>query len=125
MTLLDYVPFAYGAICSGVVLFQVALVLGAPWGPITQGGSHPGRLPVSGRIVAAASIVVLVGMALAIASAAGLWPHWPRWTSWAALAVQFVSTVLNWITPSRPERLLWAPITSVMLALAASAVVAS
>ena len=122
MTVNNAIALIYAAVCLGVICFQVALVFGAPWGRVTQGGTHAGKLPVSGRIVAGLSILVLAGMALAVLSATGGWPHWPRWVSWAALAVQSVSMLLNWITPSRPERRLWAPITSVMLALAALAV---
>lgn len=102
----------------GVIGFQIALIFGAPWGRITQGGQTEGPLPRSGRIVAAASILVLVGMALAIQSAEGHWPGWPSWTGLVAVAVLAVSTILNWITPSAPERRLWAPIMTVMFVLA-------
>jgi len=115
-------PLLYAAACFGAICFQVALIAGAPWGPVTQGGTNPGALPLSGRIIAVVSIILLLGMAGGVASAAGAWPHWPRWTGWAALVVQAVSTFLNWITPSRAERRLWGPITSVMLALAALSV---
>ena len=108
----------YLAICAGVVCFQVALILGARWGHLTQGGRYRGALPLAGRIAASLSILILVGMAFGITSAAGLWPHWPGWTGWVALALQAVSTVMNWITPSRPERRLWGPVTTVMAGLA-------
>lgn len=98
--------------------FQIALVAGAPWGRITQGGQHEGALPRSGRIIACASIFVVVGMAGAIASSAGLWPHWSQWTGWVALAIHALSAVLNWITPSRAERMLWGPITLALLVFA-------
>lgn len=110
--------FIYCAIIVGVIGFQVALILGAPWGRITQGGQVDGPLPLSGRIVAAVSIVLLVGMALAVLSADGRWPGWPSWTGWSAVAMNAVMMVLNWITPSPPERKLWGPITTVIFALA-------
>ena len=31
-----------------VILFQLFLVFGAPWGEFTQGGRHKGVLPTSG-----------------------------------------------------------------------------
>ena len=37
---------------------------------------------------------------------------------WGALGIQAVSTLLNWITPSRPERRLWGPVTTAMFAMA-------
>lgn len=108
----------YAVICAGVIGFQICLIGGAPWGRLTQGGSHPEALPGSNRVFAAISIVLLTLMVCSILSAAGIWPHWPPWVGWGALGIQAVSTLLNWITPSRPERLLWAPVTTVMLALA-------
>lgn len=110
--------FIYCAVILGVIGFQVALILGAPWGRITQGGQIEGPLPLSGRIVAAVSIFLLVGMALAILSADGRWPGWPSWTGWGAVAMNAGMMVLNWITPSRSERNLWGPITTVIFVLA-------
>ena len=112
----------YAISCCGVIGFQIALIAGAPWGPITQGGTHERALPLSGRVAACASIFILLGLACAIRSAAGLWPFWPGWTAWIALAVQALSTLANWITPSKPERRLWAPITSFLLATALGAI---
>lgn len=69
--------------------------------------------------MAAVSIGVLVFMAAAILSAAGLggWTL-PRWTAWAALAVTALSMILNWITPSRRERAVWGPFMTFQTALA-------
>lgn len=106
----------------GVIGFQIALIFGAPWGRITQGGQVEGPLPLPGRIAAAVSILILAAMALAILSADGRWPHWPVWTGWMAVAMAALVALLNWITPSAPERRLWGPITSVMLAVALAVV---
>ena len=72
-----------------------------------------------GRIFAGASVFVLLGMAFSVLSAAGIWPRWPIWTGWVALGIQALSTLANWATRSMPERKLWAPITSVLLCVAA------
>lgn len=111
--------YFYGAMIIGVIGFQIALILGAPWGRLTQGGQTQGPLPLAGRLMAAVSIGILIGLVLAIASADGRAPHWPAWTGWLALAMHGVMTVLNWITPSVPERKLWGPLTTLMLAVAA------
>lgn len=108
----------YALMCAGVVLFQLALIFGAPWGRITQGGNHEGALPMRGRVFAAVSLVLMVLMGTAMLSAAGALDLWPRWMGWAALGITAISCVLNWITPSRPERLLWGPTLLVMLLLA-------
>ncbi len=106
----------YALGCMALVFFQIALIAGAPWGRITQGGRHEGPLPLSGRVIAAVSIPVLVGQGLAILSAAGF-PGlgWPLWT---AFGVAVASTILNGITPSAPERHLWFPVTLILSALA-------
>jgi hypothetical protein len=115
----------YALAVAGVIGFQVCLMAGAPWGRLTQGGGQEGALPASGRVAAGVSIALLVFMGAGITGAAGLPPQWPPWTGWVALSIQAVSTLLNWITPSVPERRLWAPITSVMLGLAAYVVLVS
>jgi hypothetical protein len=118
----DSLAVLFIAACIGAISFQIAILAGAPWGHLTQGGRFLGKLPIAGRAVALVSIIILLLMALAVSSAAGGWPNWPDWTGWVALSLQTASTVVNWITPSRPERLLWGPINSVMLGLAAAVV---
>lgn len=109
----------YGSACLAIVFFQIALIAGAPLGAYTQGGKHEGALPLSGRLVAAVSVPVVLFQALAILSAAGF-PGlgWPVWTGWLAFVVQAITTVLNSLTPSKPERAVWAPVTLVMTAMA-------
>jgi hypothetical protein len=114
----------YVLIIAGVIVFQLCLIAGAPWGRLTQGGRHDGVLPAPARIAAVLSVALLACMGAAIASSAGLPPHWPEWTGWAATGVQVLSMILNWVTPSLPERRLWGPITTAMLALCAFVVLA-
>lgn len=117
---LEQIPAVlYALIIALVVLFQLCLIFGAPWGQITQGGRYEGPLPVTGRVAALLSVPILICMGASITSAAGLVPDWEDWTAYIAIAVQALSTTLNWITPSQKERLLWGPITSGMLLLAA------
>lgn len=108
----------YVFIILGVVVFQFCLIAGAPWGRVTQGGRHHGSLPISGRVVAGTSVVLLVFMAIGIASEAKLIAGLPKWVPYTGLTIQALSALLNWITPSRIERLIWAPITTLMLTLA-------
>ena len=115
----------YGLIIVAVIVFQFCLICGAPWGQLTQGGRNKGALPVRGRVAAGFSIPLLICMGAGITSAAGMMPNWPVWATYLVLAVQALSTLLNWITPSRAERLLWGPITSVMLGLAVYVVFSS
>lgn len=108
----------YMALLLGVVAFQVAVIVGAPWGHLTQGGRHLGQLPPRRRVVAGVSIALLLCMGAAIASFVGLGPSLPAWVGWAVVAVQALSTLANWATPSAAERRLWAPINTLMLAAA-------
>ena len=61
----------YAVVCGGVIVFQICLIAGAPWGRLTQGGTHPEALPRSGRVFAAISAVLLTLMAGSVLSAAG------------------------------------------------------
>lgn len=116
--MLPVLSLAYVAMILGVIAFQVALIAGAPWGHLTQGGRRDGPLDAVGRWAAAVSILLLVLMALAMLSASGGWPGWPRWTGWAVVATNLAMMAANWATPSVPERRLWGPVTTVMAALA-------
>jgi hypothetical protein len=100
------------------MLFQVALILGAPWGHMTQGRTEKGPLPRRARSGAVLSLVILALMGAAILSAVGRWPGWPLWTGWLAMAMSGISMLLNWITPSAAERQLWGPVTTMMFLLA-------
>lgn len=115
-----WVIATYCLLMLGNVAFQFALIAGAPWGRITQGGAHKGPLPRRGRIIAAVSAVLLVLMALSVVAKAGYLSDWPAWTYWTTVVIQGISMILNWITPSAAERRLWGPITLVLFGLAAS-----
>ena len=115
----EQIAHLYATAQLAIAFFQVALIAGAPLGRYTQGGAQEGVLPLKGRVIAALSIPVVILQGLAILSAAGF-PglNWPLWTGWAAAAVTGVSLILNLITPSQAERALWAPVLSVLLAMA-------
>ena len=111
--------YLYVLILGAVVIFQLCLIFGAPWGKYTQGGRYKGTLPINGKIAAGFSIPILIFLGASISSAAGLMPFWERWTAYVAIAIQSLNTILNWISPSRKEKLLWGPVTSLLLLFAA------
>jgi hypothetical protein len=112
-----------------VAAFQVALVLGAPWGEYTQGGVARGALAVSGRIVAAVSCLVSVLMAGAILARAGEGPLRRLSTrvvtvlAWMTMVFAVITVVLNLITRSTAERAIWAPVSIVLLLLVVTVMV--
>lgn len=120
MTGVTVAAVVYGVLACVATLFQFVLALGAPWGRFTLGGRYPGRVPVPNRVAAVVQGGVLVFLALVVTARGGVFPGYsfPGWTIWLAVGVAAVSAVLNTITPSKPERLLWGPITWVMLAAA-------
>ncbi|MEM9224297.1 MAG: hypothetical protein AAGB11_18110 [Pseudomonadota bacterium] len=116
--IIELFAYIYCGFIVGTIGFQIALIAGAPWGRLTQGGRHGGALPVSGRVAAGISIVILLGFGLAILSASGGWPNWPRWTGWLTVSLQALVALANCATRSKAERRLWAPITTLKLLLA-------
>ena len=117
MTTAAAVTFAI--VTAGVVMFQVGLALGAPWGAYAMGGKFPGRYPAAMRVAALVQAALLVVVALVVLSAAGLaLPSASRsfpWLIWLAVAFSAVSVVLNAITPSAGERRIWVPVAVAML----------
>lgn len=104
-------------LCAGNIAFQTALILGAPWGEITQGGRQRGALDPKGRILAGISIPIIIFQAAAMADAGGLLSlDLARGWGWLAVGICVLTLVLNLITPSRKERMLWAPIAALMCA---------
>ena len=92
-----------------------------------MGGAFPGVLPPALRAVAAVQACVLALLTGIVVARAGvalpLWSHAARRWIWLAVALSGISLVLNLITPSSGERILWAPAS--LLLLASSLVVAT
>lgn len=114
-----------------VAAFHAALVLGAPWGALTQGGATSGSLAASGRSAAAVSCAVSIVMASAILGRVGRGPFGLRSSriatvlAWLTTAYAVIAVVLNLITRSSAERALWAPVSIVLLGLITFVMVAT
>lgn len=106
---------AYAGLAALPTAMQLALAAGAPLGRFSVGGRFPGRLPGPWRGLALVQACVLVGMALVVLARAGLIGlALPGWVIWPVLGVTLLTTLANFATPSRPERLLWGPVTLLM-----------
>jgi len=105
--------------CLFVAAFQLALVMGKPWGEWTLGGRFRGRLPPWARGVAGCSALLLAGFAAVVAARVGFGLSGLQassgWLMWVVVAYCAIGTVLNAITPSARERRLWLPVVAIML----------
>jgi hypothetical protein len=116
----------YVVLITCTILFQIALAAGTPWGEFAWGGSHPGTLPKQLRIASGVSGAVLVALAFVVLVRAGLlmqrWKHKTRQLIWVVVGYGALGVVVNAITPSVWERIVWLPVT--ILLLVASLIVA-
>ncbi|MEK3885520.1 hypothetical protein [Paenibacillus sp. PL2-23] len=108
----------FSAFIGIVVIFQLALAAGAPWGSAAMGGKYPGKLPPAMRVSALIQVLILALFASIVLSKSGI--IWSEWHSFASAAIWFVvgflalNIVLNTITRSKWERIIWAPIALVL-----------
>ena len=111
--------FIYGVVSLGVIAFQLALAVGAPWGAYAMGGAIPGQVPPELRVAAVVQAVILALLALVVLARAGIalpkWSRASRWLIWVVVAFSAISLVLNTITPSAGERAIWVPVALVIL----------
>lgn len=102
-----------------LILFQIALALGAPWGEAAWGGGNKGQLPQKLRLASGISSLVLALAAWVILAAAGLTDSSPvpeSWLTplmWVLTAYFGLGALLNTISRSRLERI-WGPVSLVI-----------
>lgn len=110
------------AVLSLLLLFQLALALGAPWGRFAWGGQHPGVLPAGYRIASAFSILLYGFMAVVVLNRAGFLAVLPvalsRVGIWVVFAIFALGVAMNAMSTSTAERWVMAPIALVLAALA-------
>jgi hypothetical protein len=105
-----------------LIVFQLALALGAPWGRAAYGGQINGVLPTHFRVASAVAVVVWAAIALVVARRGGLpvWAPLPEsWlpvVMWIVVGLLAIAVVMNAITPSALERAIWLPFTLVLFA---------
>jgi len=104
----------------GVVVFQIALAAGAPWGAYAMGGAITGQYPPELRVGAVIQALLLAGLAVVVLARAELIQvRWllktARWLIWIVVALCIISLTLNMISSSAGERAIWVPVLSLML----------
>jgi hypothetical protein len=106
-----------------IAVFQIALAVGAPWGAASWGGRHPGKLPTGYRIGSAiAGLFFYPAVAVFILDSAGVLGDETSSDGgaglWVLVGLFGLSTVINFISPSKVERI-WAPVALVLTACCA------
>ena len=105
----------YAALAALPMAMHIALSLGAPLGRFTVGGRFSGRLPGAWRGLALVQAALLLAMGCAVLDRGGVLSiGLPDAAFWLALALTLLTALANGITPSRPERMLWGPVTFAM-----------
>jgi hypothetical protein len=103
------------ALLAVVTLFQLALVIGAPWGAAAWGGQHPGILPMRLRIASAVTGLLVYPLIIAVVLAAsGLiddaWlPVSSPVAMWVLAGLLGLGALANFISRSPVERY-WGPV---------------
>jgi hypothetical protein len=112
----------FAALIAVVVIFQLSLAAGAPFGRYAMGGAHAGVFPPRLRVAAVVNAVVLALTAIVVLSRAGVilpaWRTTADWVVWPVAGLFAVGVILNLITPSKVERAIWAPVATALLATA-------
>lgn len=115
-----HAAWLFTLLASVASLFQLALVLGAPWGEFTLGGRWKGSLPTRARLIPLLSLLVLAAFSAVVLSRAGVMlpdlREISRRLSWVVVTYCAVGTIANSVTRSKRERQLWLPVAVAMLA---------
>jgi hypothetical protein len=108
---------AFAVLACGVGAFQVALVLGAPWGEAAWGGAYSGVLPIGFRVASGVAAVLWAGVA-AVSAGRLLGLVGRRRLLLGAAIYSTIGIAMNAISPSSTERTIWVPVTAVGAGLA-------
>ena len=108
------IVYIFCGLIGVAVIFQWAIALGAPWGHLTMGGKFSGQLPLAMRIAALVQSIILIVLALIVLVRTNIlfesFYAISEKAIWGVAIFNTIGSVLNIITPSKWERILWAPI---------------
>lgn len=112
----------FAVVIGVLVVFQLALAFGAPWGRFAWGGQHPGVLPVGYRIGSGISVLVYGVLALLALDRGGVIDVMPDAASqvgmWVVVGFLALGVIMNAISRSKPERFVMTPVALVLAILA-------
>ncbi len=114
-------PVVAAVVLGGLVLFQLALALGVPWGKASYGGAEA-TLPTHLRAASLGAVVFWSLGILVVLRRGGhrVWSPLPvAWlpvAMWLLVGLMVVACVVNALTPSAIERAIWLPVSVALLA---------
>jgi hypothetical protein len=115
---LSFFAYLFAFLTFIIFLFQIALAAGVPWGHLAMGGRYPGKFPPNMRIGAVIQGLLMAFLGMIVLSRAGVaFPGLANLSNiliWVVVAISGVSLVLNLMTQSKWERILWAPVALLM-----------
>lgn len=114
----DIAAYVLLALLAIVACFQLALALGAPLGRYAMGGAAEGAFPPALRIAALAQIAIY-GLVAAVVCARLGWAFADfaepaRIAMWVVVALFALSLLMNAISRSAGERMIWTPVALVL-----------
>jgi hypothetical protein len=102
-----------------VIIFQISLAAGMPWGSYAMGGKFPGKYPPVMRLASLFQVIILALLASIVLSKSGfMFPDWYLFAKsaiWFVVVFSVIATILNIITRSKWERRIWAPVSLLLL----------
>lgn len=117
--MVEFAAILHSLLAVLVILFQLTIATGAPWGELTMGGVHPGVLPKKLRIAAVMqALLVAVTVLIVLVEANLLLPELQtvsKISIWFVVLLYIISSILNLITSSKWERRVGAPVALCML----------
>jgi hypothetical protein len=119
--LITFLSIAFLLIILFVIIFQLALVFGAPWGEYTMGGRFTGKLPLKIRVAVLFQIFILILFAFIVLAKTQL--AFEQYYTFGSKGIWFIvgffvlGSILNLATPSKKERNLWGPVNLIALAI--------
>lgn len=119
MTVFEFSAWLNVLILILVTGFQIALISGAPWGEFAFGGQNKGVLPRNLRIGSVITSFLYLGMAGHYLAQLGLFPklltpELNQAANWVIVGLNGLALIMNTITPSKKERMIWAPVALVL-----------
>ena len=121
MTIFEFSAWLNIFVLALVTCFQIALISGAPWGEYAFGGQNKGVLPRNLRIGSIITSFLYLGIAGHYLAQVGIFPkllspELNQVANWAIVGINTLALIMNTITPSKKERVIWAPVALVLLA---------